>query len=57
LLGHLEEAVADFKYYLQRWNDNDEDKKKVQDWITALEKGENPLTDEVLKELRWKSKR
>jgi tetratricopeptide (TPR) repeat protein len=52
LLGNKKGAIADFKYYLQRWNDNEEDKKKVQGWITALEKGENPLTDEVLKELR-----
>jgi tetratricopeptide (TPR) repeat protein len=52
LLDDKKGAITDFQYYLRRWNDNEEDKKKVQGWITALEKGENPLTEEELKELR-----
>jgi len=52
LLDDKEGAIKDFQYYLRRWNDDEEDKKKVQSWIATLEKGENPFTEEVLKALR-----
>jgi Flp pilus assembly protein TadD len=54
-LGDTKGAIEDFHFYVEQeptgwrqWYD----RKQVQDWITDLEKGENPFTEEVLKELR-----
>ncbi|NEQ36876.1 MAG: hypothetical protein F6K40_11540 [Okeania sp. SIO3I5] len=51
LTGDIEGALADFQVFVE-WTDDEENKAKRQQWIKALQAGENPFTDEVLKELR-----
>ncbi|WP_246844342.1 hypothetical protein [Hydrocoleum sp. CS-953] len=51
LTGDFKGAVADFQEYV-KLTDNEENKAKRQEWIKALQRGENPFTDEVLQELR-----
>ncbi|MGD1714328.1 WD40 repeat domain-containing protein, partial [Dapis sp. BLCC M172] len=51
LTGDIEGAIEDFQVYVE-WTDNEKNKAQRQEWIKALQAGENPFTDEVLKELR-----
>ena len=51
LTGDIEGAIADFQVYVN-WTSNEEKKAQRQEWIKALQVGENPFTDELLKELR-----
>ena len=51
LTGDIERAIADFQVFVE-WTSNEERKAQRQEWIKALQAGENPFTDELLKELR-----
>ncbi len=51
LTGDIEGAIADFQVYVE-WTSNEKDKAQRQEWIQALQAGENPFTDEVLESLR-----
>ncbi|MDE5093729.1 MAG: hypothetical protein O4804_05635, partial [Trichodesmium sp. St11_bin5] len=51
LTGDIEGAIADFQAYVD-WTSNEEEKAQRQEWIKALQAGENPFTDKLLKELR-----
>ena len=51
LIGDIEGAIIDFQVYVE-WTSNKEEKTQRQEWIKALQAGENPFTDELLKELR-----
>ncbi|MEM1170294.1 MAG: tetratricopeptide repeat protein [Cyanobacteria bacterium P01_H01_bin.35] len=51
LTGDIEGAIADFQVYIE-WTDEEKNKAKRQEWIKALQAGENPFPDEVLQELR-----
>lgn len=51
LTGDLKGAITDFQVYIE-WTNNEDNKAQRQDWIKALQAGENPFTDEVLKSLR-----
>jgi tetratricopeptide (TPR) repeat protein len=51
LTGDIEGAIADFQVFVE-WTTNEERKAQRQEWIKALQAGENPFTDELLKELR-----
>ena len=51
LTGDIEGAIADFQVFVE-WTSNEERKAQRQEWIKALQAGENPFTDELLKELR-----
>ncbi|MCH2047616.1 MAG: tetratricopeptide repeat protein [Trichodesmium sp. ALOHA_ZT_67] len=51
LTGDIEGAIADFQAYVD-WTSNEEKKAQRQEWIKALQAGENPFTDKLLKELR-----
>ena len=51
LTGDIEGAIADFQVYVE-WTSNEKNKAQRQEWIKALQAGENPFTDEVLQELR-----
>ena len=51
LTGDIEGAIADFQVYVN-WTSNEEKKAQRQEWIKALQAGENPFTDKLLKELQ-----
>ena len=51
LTGDIEGAIADFQVFVE-WTTNEEEKAQRQEWIKALQAGENPFTDKLLKELR-----
>ncbi|MBT9310677.1 hypothetical protein IXB28_00530, partial [Leptothoe kymatousa TAU-MAC 1615] len=51
LTGNTQAAIADFKTYIDRTTNQDK-KAQRQQWVEALEKGENPFTPEVLESLR-----
>ena len=51
LTGDIEGAIADFQVYVN-WTSNEEKKTQRQEWIKALQAGENPFTDKLLKELQ-----
>ncbi|GGA31287.1 tetratricopeptide repeat protein [Okeania sp. KiyG1] len=51
LTGNIEGAIADFQVFVE-WTDDEEDKAQRQEWIEALQAGENPFTDEVLEKLK-----
>ncbi|MEM7066666.1 MAG: AAA family ATPase [Cyanobacteria bacterium P01_B01_bin.77] len=51
LTGNPQAAIADFKTFIDRTTD-EEAKAQRQQWVNALEKGENPFTPEVLESLR-----
>ena len=51
LTGDMEGAIEDFQVFVG-WTNSNERKAQRQQWIDALHRGENPFTDEVLKELR-----
>ena len=51
LTGNIEGAIADFLVYVE-WTRNEEKKAQRQQWIKALQAGENPFTDKLLEELR-----
>ena len=51
LTGNIQGAIEDFQFYVERTK-NESSKKQRQIWIDALQKGENPFTEEVLKGLR-----
>ncbi|MCL2934883.1 MAG: trypsin-like peptidase domain-containing protein, partial [Trichodesmium sp. MAG_R03] len=51
LTGDIEGAIIDFQVFVE-WTSNEERKAQRQEWIKALQAGENPFTDELLKELR-----
>ncbi|MGD1705206.1 WD40 repeat domain-containing protein, partial [Dapis sp. BLCC M229] len=51
LTANIEGAIADFQVFVE-WTDNEEEKAQRQEWIKALEAGEDPFTEEVLNELK-----
>jgi tetratricopeptide (TPR) repeat protein len=51
LTGDIEGAIADFQVFVE-WTSNEERKAQRQEWIKALQAGDNPFTDEPLKELK-----
>ena len=51
LTGDIEGAIADFQVFVE-WTSNKKRKAQRQEWIKALQAGENPFTDELLKELK-----
>ncbi|RKZ73796.1 MAG: hypothetical protein DRR19_30630 [Candidatus Parabeggiatoa sp. nov. 1] len=53
--SNIQHAIADFKFYSEQREfyseqGHEEWKSKVQEWIEALQNGENPFTEEVLEE-------
>ena len=54
LTDNIQRAIEDFQFYVERntqeWQKKN--KQQVQNWLDALQKGENPFTPEVLKGLR-----
>jgi tetratricopeptide (TPR) repeat protein len=52
LTGDIQGAVADFKVFIELTSSNKEQKAQRQEWIKALEQGNNPFTPEVLESLR-----
>ena len=54
LTGNLEGAIEDFQAALDSgyFDDDDERKQQLQDWLEVLRRGENPITEEVLASLR-----
>ena len=55
LLGNTDAAIDDFQVYVDEFSDSEEDRdlvEKREDWIAALEAGEDPFTPEVLEALR-----
>ncbi|MEB3213759.1 MAG: hypothetical protein VKL39_20595, partial [Leptolyngbyaceae bacterium] len=51
LAGNIEGAIADFQYFIE-WTTDEEARSQRQEWIDALEAGENPFTPEVLESLQ-----
>ncbi|WP_413168061.1 hypothetical protein ACL6C3_15205 [Capilliphycus salinus ALCB114379] len=51
LTGDVDGAIEDFEKFVQLAG-NEEEKAQRKGWIESLKKGENPFTDEVLKEFR-----
>ena len=52
LTGNYQGAIEDFQVLVESIKD-EENKAKVEGWIETLKKGENPLTSEVLEELKY----
>jgi hypothetical protein len=52
LTGNLEGAIADFETFINSPDATRTDIDDREDWIRALRAGENPLTSEVLEQLR-----
>ena len=52
LTGKTQGAIDDFQYYVNNSDRLEKNKAERREWIKALEKGENPFTDEVLEELK-----
>ena len=55
LLGNIEEAIADFQFFVDELQDSEEDAIYVETrsaWIAALQAGEDPFTLELLETLR-----
>ncbi|MEM9090569.1 MAG: ribosome assembly protein 4, partial [Cyanobacteria bacterium P01_F01_bin.53] len=52
LTGKTKEAIADFKIFVNSTIPSEEGRAQRQRWITALEKGENPMTPRELESLR-----
>ncbi|MGD1704285.1 hypothetical protein ACP6PM_31485 [Dapis sp. BLCC M229] len=51
LTGDYQGAIENFQVYVDSMGD-EEEKVKVEGWIETLKKGENPITSEVLEELK-----
>ena len=51
LTGNIEGAIEDFQAFISSTN-NDERKAQRQGWIESLRAGTNPITPEVLDELK-----
>ncbi|MEO0867969.1 MAG: TIR domain-containing protein [Cyanobacteria bacterium J06642_11] len=56
LTGDTEGAISDFQYFIDwtpddNWSIGEDVKKRRQQWIEALQRGENPFTPEVLRNL------
>jgi hypothetical protein len=51
LTGNFAGAIEDFQAFVDATDDEDA-KAQRQQWIEALQNGENPLTPEVLEQLR-----
>ncbi len=51
LTGDIEGAIEDFKFFVE-WTNNEKAKAQRQQWVKALQAGENPFTPELLEELR-----
>ncbi|NES78123.1 MULTISPECIES: tetratricopeptide repeat protein [Okeania] len=51
LTGDYQGAISDFQVFVDLVEDGEE-KAKRQSWISALKKGENPITSEVLENLK-----
>ena len=51
LTGDLDGAILDFQYFVGHSNDGDAIEKRKQ-WISELQKGNNPFTPEVLESLK-----
>ena len=52
LTGDFDGAIEDFQAYIDLADSPDEMKNQRREWIEALERGENPFTEEVLESLR-----
>ena len=52
LTGNTQGAIEDFQAYVDSPRIRERYKRKPQQWIDALKKGEDPFTDEVLEELK-----
>jgi len=52
LTGNIQNAIKDFQFYIEQRDGHEEWKSKAQGWIDALQNGDNPFTEEVLKNLR-----
>ena len=52
LTGNTQGAIDDFQYYVDNSDRPEKYKAQRREWIKALEKGENPFTDEVLEDLK-----
>jgi hypothetical protein len=51
LTGNIAGAIEDFQAFVD-WTPDEEKKAQRQQWIEALQKGENPFTPEVLEQLQ-----
>ncbi|MEM9219916.1 MAG: tetratricopeptide repeat protein [Cyanobacteria bacterium P01_F01_bin.150] len=51
LTGDVEGAIADFQFFIEQTND-EEERSLRQQWIKSLNAGENPFTSEVLESLQ-----
>ncbi|MBD2113753.1 MULTISPECIES: WD40 repeat domain-containing protein [Cyanophyceae] len=51
LTGNTQGAITDFQAFIE-WTADEEAKAQRQEWVNALERGENPFTPEVLESLR-----
>ncbi len=59
LTGNTTQAIQDFQAFIDYAGDNQDmaaDVQQRRDWITALQKGENPFTEALLKSLRERIK-
>ena len=53
LSGDRQGAIADFQAYINDPKSNPNYKDQHKQWIAAIKKGENPLTDKVLQQIKW----
>ncbi|RKZ76097.1 MAG: hypothetical protein DRR19_28880, partial [Candidatus Parabeggiatoa sp. nov. 1] len=51
LTGNIQGAIEDYQFAIENYDDEGY-KTKAQGWLEVLKKGENPFTEEMLKELR-----
>ncbi len=53
LVGEFKGAIEDFRFFVEKGGGTDYEDLMAQrkEWIQALEEGENPFSDELLKEL------
>jgi len=51
ITGNTQGAIEDFKFVIEN-STNKEYVEQTQGWLDSLQKGENPFTEEVLKEMR-----
>jgi hypothetical protein len=55
LTGDYAGAIKDLQFAVERWEDEGEEGERLdefQEWITELETGQNPFSDELLETLR-----
>jgi tetratricopeptide (TPR) repeat protein len=51
LTGNFKGAVEDFRFFLANYTDDSPATRRRKSWIAPLEKGQNPITPEVIQEL------